>query len=232
MKHTLQRIYQSWVDEYKLIIKIANSSYPNNQNRNEYELSYLERSIMIVLVFFRSFSLSHIGSGLEDYKSQSHFSESYVIVWFGIFIYILFSLPTSSILVVIITYRLIDGFVYRLCIIFVDRYKSKWGLRSTNRAIILALINYFELIVGFAYLYMFSGSIASNSTILGKPLESLYFSFVTITTLGYGDFSPVKPLGQILVIVETMMGVILLVLIIGTYITGINDIHNLKKNKN
>ena len=41
------------------------------------------------------------------------------------------------------------------------------------------------------------------------PLESLYFSVVTIATLGYGDSVPTAPLGMVLVIFEVLAGVLL-----------------------
>lgn len=41
--------------------------------------------------------------------------------------------------------------------------------------------------------------------------DFIYFSFVTITTLGYGDISPLHTFPQALVIVETMMGLGLVV---------------------
>jgi hypothetical protein len=49
------------------------------------------------------------------------------------------------------------------------------ALRSVNRAIILAIINYIELILGFAVIYTWSGSISNKSHVLKGSLESLYF---------------------------------------------------------
>ena len=41
---------------------------------------------------------------------------------------------------------------------------------------------------------------------INKPSELLYFSFVTITTLGYGDITPVTFQARALAIVETVIG--------------------------
>ena len=44
--------------------------------------------------------------------------------------------------------------------------------------------------------------------------ESLYFSALTFTTLGYGDFNPITTGGQVLTVAETSMGVILLAILV------------------
>jgi len=51
----------------------------------------------------------------------------------------------------------------------------------------------------------------------GNPatlFESLYFSGLTFTTLGYGDFTPANGLGQVLAVAETSMGVVLLAILV------------------
>ena len=45
--------------------------------------------------------------------------------------------------------------------------------------------------------------------------DFVYFSFVTITTLGYGDISPLHPFPKVLVVLETLMGVGWVVVYIG-----------------
>ena len=44
--------------------------------------------------------------------------------------------------------------------------------------------------------------------------ESFYFSALTFTTLGYGDFNPITTGGQVLAVAETSMGVILLAILV------------------
>ncbi len=130
----------------------------------------------------------------------------------------------------LVCYRLVDGLNYRLCIIFVDRYKEDWGLRSLNRSLILLFINYLEIIVGFATLYLLTGSVGYK---VGVPLlsrsDALYFSVITITTLGYGDIKPILEIGKWLSLTETIMGFILVVLVVGTFLTGVQDIQNLRR---
>ncbi|MEM7353842.1 MAG: ion channel [Acidobacteriota bacterium] len=48
---------------------------------------------------------------------------------------------------------------------------------------------------------------------------AVYFSFVTLTTLGYGDITPVSELAQTLVLVEAIIGQLFLVILIGRLVS-------------
>jgi len=45
-----------------------------------------------------------------------------------------------------------------------------------------------------------------------------YFSFVTITTLGYGDILPVTPLARFLVTMEAIVGVFYMAIVVASLI--------------
>lgn len=63
--------------------------------------------------------------------------------------------------------------------------------------------------------------------------QHIYFSFVTMTTLGYGHIYPIKFIGQILVIVEVLTGIILLNCILGIIIgSGIFHFKEEEEKKN
>lgn len=159
----------------------------------------------------------------------------YVLGWFIVLAFLLFMPVLSSFwLFVVVGYRLIDGLNYRLCILFVDRYESDWGLRSINRSLILLLLNYGELIIGFAIMFLASKSIGMGTPVrvVTSPGEALYFSVVTITTLGYGDIIPVSPKGQALALIEPLCGFILVALVLAVFITGITDIKELRNAAN
>lgn len=44
--------------------------------------------------------------------------------------------------------------------------------------------------------------------------QTTYFSFVTLTTLGYGDISPARPMSEVLVILEAITGMFYLAIIV------------------
>jgi len=58
----------------------------------------------------------------------------------------------------------------------------------------------------------FSQPIIQNSSSPGSILT--YFSFVTLTTLGYGDISPVSPIARSIAILEALTGTLFLAVLI------------------
>jgi len=144
-----------WLDEYRLIRDIWRGEFPE-LTTEQLPLTVLERSFMSFLVCIRSLSLVHVTSLLRTFISGSLLSEMYVVGWFAILILLLCEHEFIGPLwvMILVGYRLVDGLNYRLCIIFIDRYKIRWGLRSLNRSLILLAINYLEIVVGFASLYL------------------------------------------------------------------------------
>ncbi|MHC4528776.1 MAG: potassium channel family protein [Planctomycetota bacterium] len=128
----------------------------------------------------------------------------------------------APIIAVLISYLIMGSFFHPLRIVFVDRYArgdrfyEGWRPYSFNRSFLFLAVHYIEIIIGFAYMYLHFGLVRqSDST---NPIttvwEALYFSLVTITTLGYGDMYPVG-LGRFCVFVQTIMGIVMLVLVLG-----------------
>ncbi|MDX1301463.1 potassium channel family protein [Photobacterium sp.] len=53
-----------------------------------------------------------------------------------------------------------------------------------------------------------------------------YFSFVTLTTLGYGDISPVSPVAQVLVYLEAIAGVFYMAIVVSSLVNARQDTQN------
>ena len=72
-------------------------------------------------------------------------------------------------------------------------------------------------VLAFASIYWAIGCLQypkDVSTVLEKVVSSLYFSFVTFTTLGLGDIHPVNSLGRGLVCLEAVIGAFLIALFV------------------
>ena len=59
----------------------------------------------------------------------------------------------------------------------------------------------------------------------GDPVENLlYYSFVTLTTLGYGDITPIHPVARTLAYLEAVIGqlyiAVLIASLVGRYLVG------------
>ena len=74
------------------------------------------------------------------------------------------------------------------------------------------------LLWAFVYTFLELVDPASFNIDLGQPQGYLlvfqYFSFVTITTLGYGDISPVTEVAKAFAVLEAVVGQIYLVVVV------------------
>jgi hypothetical protein len=95
--------------------------------------------------------------------------------------------------------------------------------RVTYETILGALCAYVLLGLLFAFLYLAVADIRSGP-FFAQPgphaqSEFLYFSFVALTTLGFGDLSPSVGLPQALTVLEALIGNIFLVTLVARLVT-------------
>jgi Ion channel len=83
------------------------------------------------------------------------------------------------------------------------------------------------LLVGmfFAFAYQAAGELGSvpffGSAGHGSLSEDLFFSFVTLTTVGYGNLVPAANPGQTFAVMEAVLGQLFLVVAVGKVISGL-----------
>ena len=120
---------------------------------------------------------------------------------------------------------LITSHIMLLKYVFTDFFKRKRQIVPNDITIIIT--TYITLAISFGLVYtiisFFSDDIAFNN--IPKTLEEfefyfrhIYFSFITITTIGYGDIYPLTTIGQFLVMIEVITGMILTDVILGLVI--------------
>ncbi len=89
-----------------------------------------------------------------------------------------------------------DGWVGYLAVttftvgIFVMFRRSLSGRMRAGEIIVSLLVCYWAVITGPLVSYMEAGILNSDNLVASDRWDYLYFSIVTITTLGYGDFRP------------------------------------------
>lgn len=91
--------------------------------------------------------------------------------------------------------------------------------------IVGAICIYMLLGLIWAILYLFVAEVVPdafnglpNAPWLENFATAVYFSFVTITTLGYGDISPAQPLARFLVFMEAIVGVFYMAILVASLI--------------
>jgi len=125
-----------------------------------------------------------------------------------------------------------NGYVYLL--LFALLVLSPLGIgrriliskRVTARLVIGAICVYLMIGLAFTFLYLAINGVHPNFFAQGPqkdPSVYLYFSFVTLTTLGYGDFTAGAALPRVLVIFEAMLGQIYLVTTVARLVSLYNS---------
>jgi hypothetical protein len=97
--------------------------------------------------------------------------------------------------------------------------------RVTRRTVTGALCVYLLLGLLFTYLFGFVGAVDSHG-FFAQPgahgaTDYIYFSYVTLTTVGYGDLTAGSNLGRVLAVLEALMGQLYLVTIVAVVIGNI-----------
>jgi hypothetical protein len=95
--------------------------------------------------------------------------------------------------------------------------------RVTHETVLGALCSYVLLGLLFAFVYLAVDAVRDAAFFAqpGPHLQSeyVYFSFVTLTTLGFGDLSPAVGLPQALTAVEALLGQVFLVTLVARLVT-------------
>ena len=86
------------------------------------------------------------------------------------------------------------------------------------------------LLIGLVWALLYGITASLDSQAFSQPIieiesygRAVYFSFTTLTTLGYGDIIPVSPLAKMLTNLEAMIGqlypAILIAILVGGYLS-------------
>jgi len=93
--------------------------------------------------------------------------------------------------------------------------------------VLAALCIYVLLGLSFGFLYTAVGELGSQPFFAsqegGTRSDYMYFSFITMATVGYGDLTPVGGLGRALAVMEGMLGQIYLVTAVAALVSNIGS---------
>ncbi len=115
-------------------------------------------------------------------------------------------------LLALMIWFLLETVIYIPTLIFAsDTFSTP---RSYRRGTLLLLLNYLEVVLSFAVIY-------ASGQYLNQPLthwsEAVYFSFITSSTIGYGEFYPVTNTGRLLVVLQSLFYLSYMVLFINFF---------------
>lgn len=111
-----------------------------------------------------------------------------------------------------------ETLLYVPTLIFASDIIAKPG--SYKRSILLLFFNYFEIVFAYAVIY-------THGNYLNIPFEkwydSIYFSFTTLSTIGYGDYYQVAGIGKFLVCSQALIFLAFVVLFINFFTSRIEN---------
>ena len=120
--------------------------------------------------------------------------------------------------VIVMTYLFLETIFYIPTLIFASDLFSR--PRSYRRSMLLLFFNYLEIVLTYAVFY-------SCGNYLNKPFEhwfdSVYFSIITSSSIGYGDFHPVLPMGKFLVSTQALLFLFFIVLFLNFFSTKVKS---------
>ena len=129
---------------------------------------------------------------------------------------LIYHLQEYSFVIWIMIYVLMETVLYIPTLIFASDMFSK--PRSYKRSMLLLFLNYIEIVLAFAVLY-------SCGNYLNKPFahwfDAVYFSTITSSSIGYGDFYPVTTFGKVLVSAQALLFLFFVVLFLNFFSTKI-----------
>ena len=146
-------------------------------------------------------------------------AEIYLVFRFIFSIVAISFLPVSVYVGVIIGIIQISSFIYLLKIVFPVDTRS---LRDSGRSLFFALGHYLEIGFSMAYIYWSWGKFSVESL---SRVDSVYYSFVTMTTLGYGEIYPMSDPTKILAISQTLVGIFMFAIVIGLFLSKSSQDH-------
>ena len=131
-------------------------------------------------------------------------------------------------------------FLFYISIAF-EIIKHVWQAKNVNRNVIFGLISgyislgflgfFVFLSVDLWYPNSFDGIVISEVSGLAVKEELMYFSYITLMSIGYGDITPITPIAQKATIFTGLMGqfylVIITAIIVGKYISQSNQNKNI-----
>lgn len=118
-----------------------------------------------------------------------------------------------------------------VCHIIILKYVFTDFLRRRRKVVpkdvVVVITTYITIAISFGLLYTVLSLLSSTPVFNGITgdlpqiefyFKHIYFSFITITTVGYGDVYPLTMLAQFLVVVEIIVGIVLTNVILGLVI--------------
>lgn len=185
----------------------------NNEQHNDIGIEKLLRLFLAIsqFLFLGTYIKEIFGKKGIAYQDLSVDIFVLIKTIFPLFI-LYFGIQNNDFLFAILLWFLIETMLYVPTLIFASDIFSR--PRSYRRSMLLLFFNYLEIVVSFGVIYSRGNYL--NKT-FGHWFDSVYFSFITSATIGYGDFYPVTSMGKFLVSLQSIIFLVFVVLFLNFF---------------
>jgi len=188
-----------------------------------YLQTFFQRRFLILLVLIMS--LLVLAPFLDDFVETRILMDAFLT---AIFFAIIFAVKSKRSHVIIASFLALPLIISTWSFYFVEltsislltRIFGALFLGYAKETIYAAIVAYMLMALMWAFLYMILELLAPGSFSFpergfrAETMRFKYFSFVTITTLGYGDIAPLTNKASALVMLEALFGQIYLVVLV------------------
>ncbi len=216
--------------EYKLNPAISNQAKNVKKvwNNNKYKDFGIERLVRLILVsiqfIFPALYVRHL-TGKMGLLGRKLGVEIYVILKLILpIIFFKLHLTDSPIILLFTIYMLTETLLYLSSLIFLsDIYASPI---TYKRSLLLLFINFIEIGLEYAVIFSYFNLHSNNffSQSINSPIDLIYFSFVSLSTLGFGDISVMNETGKIIVLFQILTFILFVGLFLNFYASKIHEL--------
>ena len=190
----------------------------NNEHQNDNGIEKIVRLILASSQFFFPGVYIKYFAAKKGVEYQDLASDFYVLlkVIFPLLI-LINQWQYHNWVIGILIYLFLETLFYIPTLIFAS---DKFGKpRSYKRSMLLLFFNYIEIAFEFAAFYSVGNYLNKEFTHWFDPI---YFSIVTSSSIGYGDYYPINPIGKFLVTAQSLLFLFFIVLFLNFFSTKIN----------
>lgn len=216
--------------EYKLNPAVKNQAKNvkrvwNNTNYKDFGLERIARLFLVSIQFFFPALYIRDLTGRMGLLSRKLGVEVYVIMklLFPILMFT-FKLTDNIVIYFVTLYFLVETFIYLLSLIFLSDIYAR--PITYKRSFLLLLINFVEIGLDYAVLYSYfnSHTIGFFKGEVHSAIDIIYFSFVSLSTLGFGDVTVANDTGKIIVLAQILTFLLFVGLFLNFYASKIQDV--------
>jgi len=191
----------------------------NNHDQNDVGIEKIFRLFLATIQFlFPGIYIKHF-FGKKGQQIHDLAMDAYILIKVIFPLVLIYNqINQQHIFLVIVVYLMLETILYVPSLIFAsDNIASP---SSYRRSMLLLFFNYFEIIFVYALIY-------SHGNYLNAPLnnwyDSIYFSFTTSATIGFGDYYPITGIGKFLVCSQSLIFLAFVVLFINFFSTRVEN---------